>query len=318
MDQITPIISISTSFLQRRCPDDGYAMMAKARELGYKYVELGHSLPVTLIDGIVKAVGEGVVKICSLHNFCPMPVYALGPTPNLFSPSTKNAGESSQWQRYTRNTVELAGQLGARAVVAHSGALSRLFFNPGRKLGKYLDGAPISQFQPSPQFQKDVEKFRAKTAERAMAKDYKFLAKNLEEISDFCVERGVYIGIENREGRTELPLDWTFKELFSEIGSIACVKAWHDVGHSKIKELEHLYQQQRLIEDTLEYIGGWHIHDCDADAHDHIGLGDGCIDFRALRKYFDPQKHIFTLELSGKVTGAKAADSLKFFEDLLS
>ena len=192
MDQITPIISISTSFLQRRCPDDGYAMMAKARELGYKYVELGHSLPVTLIDGIVKAVGEGVVKICSLHNFCPVPVYALGPTPNLFSPSTKNAGESSQWQRYTRNTVELAGQLGARAVVAHSGALSQLFFNPGRKLGKYLDGAPISQFQPTPQFQKDVEKFRAKTAERAMAKDYKFLAKNLEEISDFCVERGLY------------------------------------------------------------------------------------------------------------------------------
>lgn len=314
---MNPVISISTSFLQSRAPKDGYAMMAKARELGYEYVELGHAIPVVLLDGIFRAVEEGVVKISSVHNFCPVPPFASGATPNLFSPSTKSAAESQMWRQHTLSSIDVAARTGAKAVVSHSGKLSYFMFRPEVGMEKAFGDCKMSELRDTPQAAKIRDSFIKSTGRRALAKDYKFLEKNLAEISPDLEKAGVFIGVENRDGLSELPLDWTFAELFEKLSKIPAVKAWHDLGHSKKKELQFLYSQQRLIEETLPHIGGWHIHDCDADGRDHIALGEGCIDFAALRKYFDPSKHIFTLELNAKVRSAQAADSLKRFRDLL-
>lgn len=314
---MTPVISISTSFLQSRAPKDGYAMMAKARELGYEYVELGHAIPVVLLEGIFRAVDEGVVKISSVHNFCPVPPFASGATPNLFSPSTKSAAESQMWRKHTLSSIEVAIRTGAKAVVSHSGKLSYFMFRPDAPMEKAFGEFKISELRDTPQAAKIRNNFIKSTGRRALAKDYKFLEKNLAEISPDLEKAGVFIGVENRDGLSELPLDWTFAELFERLSKIPAVKAWHDLGHSKKKELQFLYNQQRLIEETLPHIGGWHIHDCDADGRDHIALGEGCIDFAAIKKYFDPSKHIFTLELNAKVRSAQAADSLKRFRDLL-
>ena len=122
-----PVISLSTSYLQSKYANDGYAMLCRAAELGYEYVELGHSTTNVSMEGIIKAVEEGVVKVSSLHNFCPIPPFAKGATPNLFSPATKSKKESELWLRHTRNTLEFAGRFGAKAVVCHCGYLSYFF-----------------------------------------------------------------------------------------------------------------------------------------------------------------------------------------------
>ena len=58
-----PIISLSTSYLQSKYAGDGYAMLQRAAELGFEYVELGHSTTMASMEGIIKAVEEGVVKV---------------------------------------------------------------------------------------------------------------------------------------------------------------------------------------------------------------------------------------------------------------
>ncbi|MBE6413787.1 MAG: hypothetical protein E7035_04450 [Verrucomicrobiaceae bacterium] len=318
MDTLKPVISLSTSFLQSRFPNDGYAMMCRAAELGFEYVELGHSTPITSIEGILKAVKEGVVKVSSLHNFCPVPPFASGAVPNLFSPSTSNKNESQQWRRHTLNTLDFAVQTGAKAIVSHSGAVSYFFFRPDAKISKIIDEQKLSELQETDTFVKARDTFLKKTSARALTKDYKYLLENLNAIETNLEQADVFIGIENREGIAELPLDWTFNELFEIIGERKSIKVWHDLGHSKIKELKHLYTQRQLIEQTIDKIAGWHIHDCTQEGQDHLGLGDGCIDFKSLKEYFNPQKHIFTLELNSKVRSVKASDSLKRVQDLLA
>ena len=137
-------------------------------------------------------------------------------------------------------------------------------------------------------------------------------------IEENLKESNVVIGVENREGTAELPLDWDFKQLFENFNESEFIKVWHDVGHSKIKDLKKLYSQQQLIENTLPNIVGWHLHDCSDTCKDHVAIGKGDINFDALKQYFNPQKHIFTLELNYKVKTADAKDSLKRVQDLLA
>ncbi len=318
MDALKPVISLSTCFLQSRFPQDGYAMLSRAAELGYEYVELGHSTPISSIEGILKALSEDIVKVSSLHNFCPVPPFASGSVPNLYSPSTKNKIESEQWKRHTLNTLELAKQTNAKAIISHSGELTYFLFRPDWQLAKFYKDENISELSENKNFEKTLNAFLKKSQKNIFPRHYKYLLENLNSIKEELEKSSVIIGVENREGVCELPLDWTFKQLFDEIGESDTIKVWHDVGHSKIKELKHLYSQEKLIEDTLDKIAGWHIHDCDANGKDHIALGDGSINFNQIKKYFNPQKHIFTLELNARVRSAQAADSLKRMQDLLS
>ena len=133
-----PVISLSTSYLQSKFKGDGYAMLQEAAAMGFEYVELGHSTTIQTVDGIVKALEEGVVKASSVHNFCPIPPFASGASPNLFSPSTKSKIESGQWLRHTRNTLDFAGIFKAKAMVMHGGSLSYFFARPDAKLRAML------------------------------------------------------------------------------------------------------------------------------------------------------------------------------------
>ncbi len=318
MDTLKPVISLSTCFLQSRFPKDGYAMLTKAADMGFEYVELGHSTPISSLEGIFKALEEGVVKVSSLHNFCPVPPFASGAVPNLFSPSTKSEIESQQWRRHTLNTLELAKKTGAKAIVSHCGELGYFLFPPDRHIKKYLSDKKLSSVVEDKTLKKLASAFVKKSSKNIFARHYKFLLENLKSIKEDLEKADVFIGVENREGIAELPLDWTFKQLFDEIGNSPAIKVWHDLGHSKIKELKSLYKQEQLIEETSDKIAGWHFHDCDEEGRDHGALGDGKINFEALKKYFKPNEQIFTLEISARVKSASVVDSLKRMQDLLA
>jgi sugar phosphate isomerase/epimerase len=83
------------------------------------------------------------------------------------------------------------------------------------------------------------------------------------------------------------------------------------------KQLEGFGEQTDLLERTKDSLIGWHLHDCSEEGKDHIAIGKGCIDIKKISKYFDKQKHIFTLELNRSVRSADAMDSLKRVQDLL-
>lgn len=309
-------ISLSTSYLQP-LHRDGYAMLQDAAELGFEYVELGHSTPPTAVDGILRALAEGVVKVSSLHAFCPVPPFTSGAVPNLFSPSTSSKLESSQWLRHMENTLNFAAATRAEAVVCHCGALSYFFRRPDAALAKFLskDGSVAPRGNPA--FDACRAKFMERSAERSEKRDYNRLRENLAALHPGLLNRSVLLGIENREAPCELPLDWNFPALLDSLSPLPQVRAWHDVGHSKKKELCGLGLQTELVEKTAGKICGWHLHDCSESGRDHIAIGEGCVDFKSISAFFDPQRHIFTLELSSRVPRSGVADSLKRVQDML-
>ena len=332
-----PVISLSTSYLQSKFKGDGYAMLQEAAAMGFEYVELGHSTTIQTVDGIVKAFEEGVVKASSVHNFCPIPPFASGASPNLFSPSTKSKIESGQWLRHTRNTLDFAGIFKAKAMVMHGGSLSYFFARPDAKLRAMLKnredddaeeenkegGENEKNEEPAPlsedkKYLKLRDKFMERAKRRTEKSDYKNIVKNVSDIHELAVEKGVLIGIENRDGISELPLDWNIEKLFEMTGELANVKGWHDVGHSMRKEQMLLCKQLELIERTKDMLIGWHLHDCTDDGQDHVAIGKGVINFAEISKFFDKQKHIFTLELNYAVKREDAVDSRKRVEDMLS
>lgn len=101
-------------------------MLREMADLGYEYVELSHGIRITLVPGILKAVEEGVVKISSTHNFCPLPTGVVQAAPNLFEPSVTEHREHDQWLRHTKRSIDFAAQVKARVLVCHLGSVTFL------------------------------------------------------------------------------------------------------------------------------------------------------------------------------------------------
>lgn len=318
----TPTISLSTSYLQSRFNSDGYGMLCEAAEMGFEYVELGHSTPITALDGIEKALGEGVVKVSSLHNFCPVPPFTHGAAPNLYSPATSSKTESQQWLRHTKNTMNMAAKVGARAVVCHTGAVKAFFCQPHSALLKFRnaleDDFELDKLAEDQKYLRIKDKFLLKM-KRHTKKGYKNIIANFASLYAELGEnfKEILCGVENREDPQDLPADWEFAEFAEMASEVPSVKLWHDVGHSKKKQQLQLCTQQALLESTAEHLIGWHLHDCDKFGKDHIAIGKGDIDFKIVSKYFKPSTQIFTLELNHAVKRADAIDSLKRVQDML-
>lgn len=161
-----------------------------------------------------------------------------------------------------------------------------------------------------------MKKFLGSAARRSK-RDYASMIANFAAVSESAREKGIFLCIENREHVADLPLESNFCELMAAFAEVPQVRAWHDVGHSMIKQLSGFCKQMEFAESIIGYQAGWHLHDCTENGRDHVAIGSGSIDFRALSRFFDPQKHIFTLELNSAVDRQDAADSLKRVQDLM-
>ena len=71
-------------------------MLEEIRDLGFEYAELSHGIRLSLVPGIIDAHKAGVIKISTLHNFCPLPIGASTPTQTCssFPPRTFASGRT--------------------------------------------------------------------------------------------------------------------------------------------------------------------------------------------------------------------------------
>ena len=327
-----PIIALSTSYFRQKY-SDGYEMLCRCAELGFEYAELGHNTTMNMVDGILRAVGEGVVKISSLHNFCPIPPFAAPPAPNLYSPATKSETESGQWRRHTLNTLSFASQAGAGRVVTHAGALSYFFINPKyallRGYGRVeaLRGAAEQAGEDAAAAKEKFERARAaylkrlgkfiSKAEKKAEKYHERIFENLKEVDGEFQKAGVLLGIENRDGYCELPFDTKFAEFTQGCAEkLASARPWIDIGHVMVKARRGAVDFEKFVEGASRGVCGWHLHDCDEAARDHLAIGQGAIDFGFVKKFFDRGSQIFTLELNSRVSAEDVVASRKKVEDM--
>jgi sugar phosphate isomerase/epimerase len=279
-------------------------------------VELSHGIRLTLVPGILKALGEGTVKVSSTHNFCPLPAGMAHPAPDLFEPSAPagRGHEQEQWLRHSRRTLDFAAQVRARAVVMHLGSVRFFWLNPARRLRKFVRGHPTVALPAEPRYQRRLNRVLEKLRRRRPA-FWEQTQRSLRELLPYAVEKGVRLGLENRERLEELPADGDFPGFLKSFGRSGQAGYWHDTGHAELKERMGVITQRALLEANAVQLIGFHLHDVDETGRDHQPLGRGRVDFRMIRQFCQPH-HLLVLELSPRASPADVRDSRKRIEDM--
>ena len=98
-------------------------MLQEIRDLGFEFAELSHGTRISLLPGIVEAVDSGLIRISTLHNFCPLPMGVTQAAPNIFQFSSDNPRERQNALRYSIKTLDFAVRVKARLVVLHMGSI---------------------------------------------------------------------------------------------------------------------------------------------------------------------------------------------------
>ncbi len=167
-------------------------MLEEIRDLGFEYAELSHGIRLSLVPGIIDAHKAGVIKISTLHNFCPLPIGCKHANPNVFKFSSTNVRERENAYKHTMKTIEMADQLGAKLIVLHMGEIDMRNYTD--KLIDLLEAGK----QDTPKYQKLCQKAELKR-EKAKVKYCDLAYKMLEQITEQASMRGIKLGIEIRE-----------------------------------------------------------------------------------------------------------------------
>ncbi len=290
-------------------------MLREIAALGFEWVELSHGIRVSLVPGVLKAIGAGVIKVSSVHNFCPLPTGYTSPAPNIYMPSACDHREHSQWLRHTKRTLDFAKQVGARVMVLHLGAVGFFWFSPLRKYRNYLKEKGDSFSAEAPEFVALRDKTMGRIR-KGMVKHWAQVKASLEEILPYAEERGIRLGIENRERIEELPLDDGFGELLTGLTKQGIAGYWHDTGHAQLKQRAGLANHEQQLTQNAAQLLGFHLHDIDALGRDHQPVGSGTIDFAMVSRFFRPE-HILVLEYGPKATADEVLTSRRRVEALL-
>lgn len=298
-------ISLSTYWLSHR-HNDGYEMLKEVANLGFEYVELSHGISVNLVPGINKAIGEGIIKVSSVHNFCPLPPGVMGACPNLYQPSSRDHQERELWLKFTKDTIDFANSLEAPIMVAHMGSISFFWSDPIKKLLKI----PRSDSKYQAHLKTVLKKVETK-ASIAMGYVYDLL----EEIIPYAQEKGVSIGIENRDGIDELPFDSHSFTFIDNLIDSGVVGYWHDSGHAKVKEQYGCINHADHLRENAPYLLGFHLKDVTSDGRDNQTIGTGVVDFDMIAEYIQPH-HPLIVEVSPSLTPDEIIDSREYLEQL--
>ena len=276
---------------------DGRALLREIRDLGFGHAELSHGTRVSLLPGILDAVDAGEIKISSLHNFCPLPMGVNHAAPNLYQFSDERPRQRELAERYSLKTLEFAARVKAPLVVLHVGSI---------EMKNYTD----KLLKMAARGEKETSKYRklcAELEEKREAKKGKFFECTIEclkRILPAAESRGIQLGVENRQGLEELPIDSDYPFLFREIPSPNLVY-WHDTGHAQIKENLGFIHHAMHLESLRGRLAGFHIHDVQFPGRDHCPPGSGTIDFAALKPFVKPE-HIKVFEFSPALSPEEA------------
>jgi sugar phosphate isomerase/epimerase len=264
-------------------------MLEEIRDLGFDYAELSHGIRLSLIPGIFEAVDSGVIKISSLHNFCPLPMGVNAAAPNIFKFTAENARERENAVRHTLKTIETAERVKAPLIVLHMGAVEMKDYTD-----KLLEMVKEGR-KDTPKYQKlfeEAEDRRAVLSEKPMQYAYEILRKLIAEVEP----RGIKLGIENREAVEEILFDNDYPFFLHEFQSPSVVY-WHDTGHAQIKENLGFIDHAQHLKALQRRLYGFHVHDVEFPGRDHRAPGTGMIKFGDLKPFVKPE-HLKIFEFS--------------------
>ncbi|HXA14902.1 MAG TPA: sugar phosphate isomerase/epimerase, partial [Opitutaceae bacterium] len=83
-----------------------------------------------------------------------------------------------------------------------------------------------------------------------------------------------------------------------------------------IKQNLGVIDHREHLDKNAERLIGFHLHDVDAEGHDHQPIGSGVVDFKMVSSFWRPE-HLLVLELSPRVSIDDVRESKTRIEELL-
>ena len=273
----------------------GESMIEEILGLGFDHVELGYDLLVPLVPGIRKMVDQKAVVVDSLHNYCPVPMSAPRPHPELFLLSSLSSREREMAVTNTLKTINFAAELGAKCVNFHAGYVDMQKFTPDL----------ISMHEDGTQFGEKYDKLKLKLLMQRDKKAQKHidgLCRGLEALLPELERTKVALAVEILPLWESIPCETEMEEIARKFNS-PLIRYWHDMGHSQIRENLNFISHKHWLERLSPFLAGMHIHDVMPPAHDHLMPPKGKIDFNGFKKFIRPDV-LLVLEPSPNVPEA--------------
>lgn len=276
--------------------------------LGFDAVELDFRLTQDIINQFKTLVADRVIRVTSVHNFCPVPdgIERRLALPDCFSISSLNEEIRTKAVKFSKRSVDTARMLNASAVVMHCGRVEIENKTPDLKQLYRLS------LNGSRDYEKSKEEFISLRAKHSVPYLSAAIA-SIKEISAYAKEKGIKIGVENRIYYQEIPS-------FEEIGSILSetdketVYYWHDTGHAQILENLSLATHINYLKEYGGRLLGIHLHDV-SGADDHIPPPKGGVDFSIIKPYLT-NRVIKVIEVHQPATGDEIKSAARFLTSL--
>lgn len=222
-------LALSTSWNAFRY-ENGRKLLFEIKKLGFEEAELSFNLTASIIKDIEKAVNEGLIKIVSLHNYCPIPAdldrdEAL---PDCYSMSSTYEEERALAVRFTKKTIDTASVLGGKAVVLHCGRVE--MEDETRSL--------IHLRKRGPEEDNNFKALRDTVIKKRAQLSHVFLEnalKSLEEINSYAQKKNILLGVENRFYYREIPSQDEMGIILNKFAG-SNIFYWHDTGHAQLTE----------------------------------------------------------------------------------
>ncbi|MCC6354743.1 MAG: TIM barrel protein [Verrucomicrobiae bacterium] len=266
-------------------------MLSELEGLGFRAVELGHGIRQTLVEGVLKYLGRGTLRVTSLHNFCPLPIEVLRSDPDCLEFSARDGQARRRAVRMTRETVDFAKEVGAGVVVLHLGSVGG-----GEAEWRVMKEVKRGGIYGRRHVAAKLAALRRR--ELVVGEAWAGVHECLGEIVPYAKERGVRLAAECRSSIFELPLETEWEGLLGRYPE-GDLGYWHDFGHMQRKEGLTFGDHWEALSSRCSRILGAHVHDA-GPVKDHRPIGEGRVAWGRLLPLL-PEGIPLVLEMSPKV-----------------
>lgn len=291
------MLALSTCWNSHRHTDGG-DMLKEIVDLGFTNIELSHGLNVSMMDGILKFAERGIVNFTSLHNFCPQPVEVMTDSPDCYEFSSGRPEVRERAKKMSLQTIEFAHRLGAKRIVIHSGSVGPMRGFTRKLIGMIMNGEFVSRHYAD-------EKLKGVQERERVSDEYiRRVQEALKPVVESAGEKGIRLGIENRDSYEAIPSEREFEEFLDNLGPTCGY--WHDFGHAQRKENMGFLDHRSWLRKIGHRAIAAHLHDARWPVEDHCVPFAGDIDFHALVPLF-PKDIPYIIELHPKREAAQIA-----------
>ncbi len=271
-------------------------------------MEIDYRINETTLSQLLDASKPLGLSPLSIHAVCPAPA---GKKNMNFAQAYELCDPDEERRKKAvdgvHGTIRLASEVGAKAVVIHSGSVR--MGSSERKLQEMFNLGLLNTSAG----QRLVNELKISRL-RNRGGGFDRLFESFERLDAFAEKLDVYIGVENRYFLSEYP---SFEELaiiFARMSG-SRIKYWHDTGHAQAQEALGIVGHEVTLRELHGYLIGVHLHDVDGYT-DHFPPGfpeKGMVDFDMVKKYIKPDT-IKIMELRGEFTPSQARSGLRWLE----